>query len=132
MLAARRRAMGDSCVEMKQLASQPLTLAVRHSAASVLHTTTGISPEVGMFSIEDQFEQAQQNVNGLAARPDNDTMLKLYALYKQATKGNVSGERPGGFDFVARAKYDAWSEVQGTSANDAMQQYVDLVKILVK
>ena len=85
-----------------------------------------------MFSIEDQFEQAQQNVNGLAARPDNDTMLKLYALYKQATKGNVSGERPGGFDFVARAKYDAWSEVQGTSANDAMQRYVDLVKILVK
>jgi len=59
-------------------------------------------------------------------------MLKLYALYKQATKGNVSGERPGGFDFVARAKYDAWSEVQGTSANDAMQRYVDLVKILVK
>ena len=54
-------------------------------------------------------------------------MLKLYALYKQATKGDVAGEPPGGFDFVARAKFDAWSAVKGTSANDAMQQYVDLV-----
>jgi len=80
-----------------------------------------------MPSLQDRFTQAQQNVNNLPARPDNDTMLKLYALYKQATKGDVAGEPPGGFDFVARAKFDAWSAVKGTSANDAMQQYVDLV-----
>ncbi|HVO60844.1 MAG TPA: acyl-CoA-binding protein [Terriglobales bacterium] len=85
-----------------------------------------------MSTIKEQFEQAQTAVNSLASRPENDTMLKLYALYKQATKGDVSGERPGGFDFVARAKYDAWSEVQGTSANEAMTQYVELVKNLMK
>ncbi|HVO78948.1 MAG TPA: acyl-CoA-binding protein [Candidatus Bathyarchaeia archaeon] len=85
-----------------------------------------------MSTIKEQFQQAQTKVNSLASRPENDTMLKLYALYKQATKGDVSGERPGGFDFVARAKYDAWREVQGTSANQAMTQYVELVKNLMK
>ena len=80
-----------------------------------------------MSDLEKQFAQAQQDVNGLAARPDNATMLKLYALYKQATKGDATGDPPGGFDFVARAKFDAWSGVKGMPANDAMQQYVDLV-----
>jgi len=83
-----------------------------------------------MSSLQERFAQAQQDVNGLSSRPDNDTMLKLYALYKQATKGDVSGERPGGFDFVGAAKYDAWSSVKGTAAGDAMQQYIDLVKSL--
>ena len=83
-----------------------------------------------MSTLRDRFAQAQVDVNGLAERPDNNTMLKLYALYKQATKGDAKGERPGGFDFVARAKFDAWSEIQGTSAEDAMQQYVDLVASL--
>ena len=55
---------------------------------------------------------------------------KLYALYKQATQGDVSGEQPGGFDFVRRAKFDAWREMRGTSITDAMQQYVDLVASL--
>ena len=54
-------------------------------------------------------------------------MLRLYALFKQADKGDVTGEAPGGFDFVARAKFDAWSKMKGTSTKDAMQQYVDLV-----
>jgi len=71
--------------------------------------------------------QAQRDVNTLSSRPDDDTMLKLYALYKQATKGDVAGDPPGAFDFVARAKYDAWSEMKGTSIQDAMQQYIDLV-----
>ncbi len=84
-----------------------------------------------MPSLQDQFAQAQRDVNGLAERPDNAAMLKLYALYKQATKGDATGERPGGFDFVARAKFDAWSEVKGTSAESAMQQYVDLVTSLL-
>jgi len=83
-----------------------------------------------MKTLQDGFAQAQNDVNGLAQRPDNDTMLKLYALYKQATKGDATGERPGGFDFVARAKFDAWSEFKGTSTEDAMQQYIDLVASL--
>ena len=83
-----------------------------------------------MSDLEKQFAQAQQDVNGLAERPDNDTMLKLYALFKQATKGDATGDPPGGFDFVARAKFDAWSARKGTSGYDAMQQYIDLVESL--
>lgn len=83
-----------------------------------------------MSDLENRFAQAQQAVNLLPARPDNDTMLRLYALYKQATKGDATGEQPGGFDFVARAKLDAWSAVKGTSAPDAMQQYIQLVESL--
>ena len=83
-----------------------------------------------MSSLQEKFAQAQLDVNGLAERPDNDTMLKLYALYKQATKGDASGDPPGSFDFVARAKFDAWSDVKGTTANEAMQQYIDLVASL--
>ena len=85
-----------------------------------------------MSALQDRFAQAQQDVNGLPERPDNDAMLKLYALYKQATKGDATGERPGGFDFVARAKFDAWSEFKGTSTEDAMQQYIDLVASLLR
>ncbi len=81
-----------------------------------------------VMSIVEEFEQAQKDVNGLATRPDNDTLLKLYAYYKQATEGDASGERPGGFDFVRRAKWDAWSEVKGTGKTEAMKRYVELVK----
>lgn len=81
-----------------------------------------------MSDLEKRFAQAQQDVNGLAPRPVNDTMLKLYALYKQTTKGDATGDPPSGFDFVARAKFDAWCAVKGTSANDAMQLYIDLVE----
>ena len=83
-----------------------------------------------MSALQDRFAQAQEDVNGLTERPENNTMLKLYALYKQATKGDATGKRPGGFDFVACAKFDAWGEVKGTSAEDAMQQYIDLVASL--
>ena len=83
-----------------------------------------------MSDLEARFAQAQQDVNNLARRPDDNTMLKLYALYKQATQGDAAGERPSPFDFVKRAKFDAWSEIKGTSTNDAMQQYVDLVASL--
>ena len=83
-----------------------------------------------MSLLEDQFTGAQKDVNSLPERPDNDTLLKLYALYKQATKGDAAGERPGGFDFVGRAKFDAWNELKGTSAKDAMEKYVELVKSL--
>ncbi len=80
------------------------------------------------MSIVEEFAQAQKDVNGLPSRPDNDTLLKLYAYYKQATEGDASGERPGGFDFVRRAKWDAWSEVKGTSKTEAMKTYIELVK----
>ncbi len=83
-----------------------------------------------MSVLEQQFVQAQKDVNTLSARPDNDMLLKLYAFYKQATQGDASGERPGGFDFVKRAKFDAWAEIKGMSAKDAMQKYVELVASL--
>jgi acyl-CoA-binding protein len=83
-----------------------------------------------MSSLQDQFATAQKDVNELPERPDNETMLKLYALYKQATKGDAGDEGPGAFDFVARAKFDAWSGLRGTSTGAAMQQYIDLVASL--
>ena len=84
-----------------------------------------------MSSLQDRFPQAQADVNNLSNRPDDDTMLRLYALYKQATQGDVSGERPGGFDFVRRAKFDAWSAVKGTTPQSAMEQYIRLVESLL-
>ena len=84
-----------------------------------------------MSDLQARFLKAQQDVNGLPERPDNDTMLKLYALYKQATQGDATGERPGGFDFVRQAKFDAWSAVKGTDTDDAMRQYVALVASLL-
>lgn len=83
-----------------------------------------------MSSLQDRFAQAQQDVNSLSEHPTNDTMLKLYALFKQATKADATGERPGGFDFLARAKFDAWSGMKGTSTEDAVQKYIDLVASL--
>ena len=68
----------------------------------------------------------------LSERPDNDTLLTLYSLYKQGTIGDVQGKRPGLLDFVGRAKYDAWAARQGTSTEVAMQAYVDLVEQLKK
>jgi diazepam-binding inhibitor (GABA receptor modulating acyl-CoA-binding protein) len=96
----------------------------------VCATTRAAVQRILMSALQDRFAQAQEDVNGLAERPDNNTMLKLYALYKQATQGDATGERPGGFDFVRAAKFDAWSEIKGTSAEDAMQQYIDLVASL--
>ena len=83
-----------------------------------------------MPNLRERFETAQQDVNRLHERPDNDTLLKLYALYKQATQGDVGGERPSSFDFVSCAKFDARSAVKSISAKDAMQQYVALVDSL--
>jgi diazepam-binding inhibitor (GABA receptor modulating acyl-CoA-binding protein) len=82
------------------------------------------------MSLLEQFNQAQADSKNLPERPDNMTMLRIYALFKQATNGDESGERPGMTDFVARAKYDAWDELKGTSKNDAMQQYIDLIEEL--
>ncbi|MEZ4558512.1 MAG: acyl-CoA-binding protein [Caldilineaceae bacterium] len=80
-----------------------------------------------MTELEAQFQAAAQQAQQLPARPDNETLLQLYALYKQATAGDAGGKRPGRFDLVGRAKYDAWSSLAGLSRADAMQRYVDLV-----
>jgi acyl-CoA-binding protein len=77
-----------------------------------------------------KFEQAALDIKELAERPDNDTLLQLYALYKQGSEGDVSGERPGFFDFVAAAKYEAWEKLAGMDQDTAMQQYIDLVEQL--
>jgi diazepam-binding inhibitor (GABA receptor modulator, acyl-CoA-binding protein) len=83
-----------------------------------------------MSELKSAFETAITDASQLATRPDNDTLLMLYALYKQATIGNTSGKRPGAFDFVGRAKYDAWFALKGMSQDDAMQAYISLVNRL--
>ena len=85
-----------------------------------------------MATLKQQFEQAQRDVQELEERPDNDTLLELYSFYKQATDGDVSGNRPGPFDFKARAKYDAWADRKGMSPDSAMKSYVKLVQHLKK
>lgn len=84
-----------------------------------------------MSDLNTLFEQAQKDVTTLAERPDNQTLLQLYALFKQATDGDVQGERPGMMDFINRAKYDAWDKLKGQTSEQAMQGYVDLVKSLL-
>lgn len=80
---------------------------------------------------ENAFEAAVAASKTLAERPDNDTLLKLYSLYKQATSGDAPEKGDYGmFDFVAKAKHDAWKALQGTPADDARQQYIDLVNRL--
>ncbi len=83
-----------------------------------------------MADLQSRFEQAKQDVQGLSERPDNDTLLRLYALYKQGSEGDVSGEKPGFFDFVGTAKYEAWAKLKGTAPDDAKKKYVELVKKL--
>lgn len=80
-----------------------------------------------MSNLETQFAQAQQDAQALPSRPSNDTMLALYAHYKQATQGDTTGKRPGFTDFVGRAKYDAWSKLKGMEPKTAMQSYIDMV-----
>jgi|FrelakmetLWP11LW_1041352.scaffolds.fasta_scaffold75533_2 acyl-CoA-binding protein len=79
-----------------------------------------------------QFEDAQKRVKTLKEKPDNDTLLKLYSLYKQGSEGDVHGDKPGFFDFVGAAKYDAWAKLKGTSKDEAMKKYIALVDKLLK
>ena len=81
-----------------------------------------------MSDRESAFKTALAEVEELPERPGNEDLLRLYALYKQATVGDADGKRPGLMDFGGRAKYDAWAALQGTSSEDAMQAYVDLVE----
>jgi acyl-CoA-binding protein len=82
------------------------------------------------MGLKEDFESAVIRSKQLPEKPGNDVLLKLYSLFKQGTEGDVSGDEPGMFDFVAKAKYAAWEECRGISSEDAMQQYIDLVTSL--
>lgn len=83
-----------------------------------------------MEDLGKRFEDAVADSKRLDERPDNATLLKLYALYKQATEGDASGERPGMTDFVGRAKWDAWKALEGTDGDEAKRRYIELVESL--
>lgn len=83
-----------------------------------------------MSDLKTRFEQAFADSHKLSTRPDNATLLKLYAAYKQATEGDNERDKPGFADLVARAKWDAWKKLEGLSTDEAMQQYIDLFESL--
>ena len=83
-----------------------------------------------MSTLTEQFEQAVADSKNLPERPDNATLLQIYALYKQASEGDVDGKRPGFTDMVGRAKYDAWDGLKGKTSDEAMQEYIDLIESL--
>ena len=83
-----------------------------------------------MAKLQAAFEKAVADSKNLPEKPDNATLLQIYALYKQATVGDVDGKRPGFTDMVGRAKWDAWNELKGKSADEAMQEYIDLIESL--
>ena len=83
-----------------------------------------------MADLKAQFEEAVAASKSLPEKPDNMSLLKIYALYKQASSGDVEGKRPGFTDMVGRAKWDAWNEVKDKSKDDAMQEYIDLIESL--
>lgn len=83
-----------------------------------------------MADLKALFDAAVANSKNLSERPDNATLLKIYALYKQATEGDVEGKKPGFGDMIGRAKWDAWNGFKGTDKEGAMQQYIDLIQEL--
>ncbi len=83
-----------------------------------------------MSDLAARFQTAVADSKTLGKRPDNDTLLRLYACFKQGSSGDVSGKRPGFTDLVGRAKHDAWAKLKGTPQEKAMQSYVDLVESL--
>ncbi len=95
---------------------------------------TGATPSTPcvtpMSDLSNRFQAAVSNSRNISQRPDNSTLLQIYALYKQATEGDVTGDKPGFGDLVGRAKWDAWNKLNGLPQEDAMQQYVDLIDSL--
>ena len=84
------------------------------------------------MELKEAFAQAAAVSKQLPTRPDNETLLRIYSLYKQATEGDNQAEAPNMFDFVAKAKYDAWQKLKGLDKEDAMQRYIDLIAELKK
>jgi acyl-CoA-binding protein len=83
-----------------------------------------------MSDLKAEFEKAATDVQKLPKKPDDKTLLTLYAFYKQSTVGDVQGNRPSGFDLVGKAKFDAWAKLKGTPSDSAMQAYIEVVKRL--
>ncbi|MBD7960044.1 MULTISPECIES: acyl-CoA-binding protein [Comamonas] len=83
-----------------------------------------------MSDLNATFEEAVKNSTSISERPDNATLLKIYALYKQATEGDNEAKKPSFTDMVGRAKWDAWEKLKDTSLDDAKQQYIDLINSL--
>ncbi len=83
-----------------------------------------------MADLGSKFEQAVADSKNLPERPDNASLLKMYALFKQGSSGDVEGKRPGFTDMVGRAKWDAWNEIKGTDPNEAKNQYIALIETL--
>lgn len=83
-----------------------------------------------MSDLAARFEAARDESKNLPEKPDNMTLLKLYALYKQGSTGDVDTDRPGITQFVDRAKWDAWNELKGTPTEEAQQGYIDLIESL--
>ncbi len=77
--------------------------------------------------MKEEFNNAVARSKELTVRPSNEELLKLYGLFKQATEGDIKGERPGGFDFKGAAKYDAWESLKGKPAEESMQEYIALI-----
>ncbi|MEO6925408.1 MAG: acyl-CoA-binding protein [Rhodanobacter sp.] len=84
-----------------------------------------------MNDLRREFDQAAEDVQHLTKRPDNDTLLKLYALYKQGTEGDLKRTQPGFFDFVGTAKHEAWAQLSGVSEEEALRRYITLVQQLL-
>ena len=83
------------------------------------------------MTLEEKFEAAKERILTLQEKPSNDIMLKVYSLYKQGSQGDINMEAPGVFDFVAKAKYNAWEQLKGLSQDDAKMQYIELVNELL-
>ncbi len=83
-----------------------------------------------MSELKKKFDAAVADSKKLPERPSNDVLLQIYALYKQATDGDVEGKRPGFTDMVGRVKFDAWAGLKGKGGDEAMQEYVDLIESL--
>ena len=82
------------------------------------------------MDLKEQFEASVANSKKLSEKPSNEILLKIYSLFKQATLGDVVGERPGGFDFKAIAKYNAWANIKGKDKDNCMQEYIKLIESL--
>lgn len=84
-----------------------------------------------MTDLRREFEQAAEDIQRFGTRPDNETLLKLYALYKQGCEGDLSRAQPGFFDFIGTAKHEAWAKLHGTDEQEAMRRYIALVQQLL-
>ena len=82
------------------------------------------------MELKEKFEASVANSKNLTEKPSNDILLKIYSLFKQATEGDITGDRPGGFDFKGAAKFDAWKKLEGKDQNECMQEYIDLIDSL--